>query len=251
MFTLLRKIRKSIIAKGKTSNYILYAIGEIVLVVIGILIALQVNNWNEERKLRKEGAQILQELIVEFTDNRSVLENRIISLEEANNYVRLVLDYVNKDPEFIDKTNLDSLISKSLKYGNYNPANSTILELIGAGKLSLISDKLLKKNLYNWLQLLKDTDEDFKNQDQQATTQLIPYLSKKISIKNLNLYDNIGVSERTRLDHDDYFDVFQEIEFENLYQNKLFWNTIMVAHYKELDSLAVEIVNQCNSNLKN
>ena len=50
MIILFRKIRKSLIASKSTSRYFLYAIGEIVLVVIGILFALQINNWNESRK---------------------------------------------------------------------------------------------------------------------------------------------------------------------------------------------------------
>jgi len=50
MLTFFRRIRKGLLASGATSKYLLYAIGEIALVVIGILIALQINNWNEDRK---------------------------------------------------------------------------------------------------------------------------------------------------------------------------------------------------------
>jgi hypothetical protein len=50
MIKFFRKIRQNLINEGKTSKYFKYAIGEIVLVVIGILIALQINNWNEHRK---------------------------------------------------------------------------------------------------------------------------------------------------------------------------------------------------------
>jgi hypothetical protein len=51
MLAILRKIRKSLINTGKVSKYLIYALGEIVLVVVGILIALQINNWNEANKL--------------------------------------------------------------------------------------------------------------------------------------------------------------------------------------------------------
>ena len=51
MLKFFRTIRKKLIEQSKVRNYFFYAIGEILLVVIGILIALQVNNWNEERKL--------------------------------------------------------------------------------------------------------------------------------------------------------------------------------------------------------
>ena len=53
MIKFFRKIRQNLLLENKTSKYFSYAIGEIVLVVIGILIALSINNWNEERK-RKE-----------------------------------------------------------------------------------------------------------------------------------------------------------------------------------------------------
>ena len=59
MAKLFNKIRKTLLAEGKTTNYLKYAIGEIVLVVIGILIALSVNNWNQENKDRKLGEDYL------------------------------------------------------------------------------------------------------------------------------------------------------------------------------------------------
>jgi hypothetical protein len=62
MIKLFRNIRKNLINEGKTTNYLKYAIGEIVLVVVGILIALQINNWNEDRKARKQEANFLMEI---------------------------------------------------------------------------------------------------------------------------------------------------------------------------------------------
>ena len=54
MIKFFRKIRQNMIKENKASKYLLYAIGEIVLVVKGILIALQINNWNEDKKNEKE-----------------------------------------------------------------------------------------------------------------------------------------------------------------------------------------------------
>lgn len=76
-----RRIRKSLINQGKTSRYVKYALGEIVLVVIGILIALQINNWNEERK--KEGQllaiyeRIASDLEMDITNIDSLLTNSL------------------------------------------------------------------------------------------------------------------------------------------------------------------------------
>lgn len=73
MIQFFRKIRKSLLSQGKIGKYITYAIGEIFLVVLGILIALQINNWNEERK---SGIQI--ELL---------LNNLVKSIDEDLNYL--------------------------------------------------------------------------------------------------------------------------------------------------------------------
>ena len=247
MIKFFRKIRQRLISENKFSKYLIYAIGEIILVVLGILIALQVNTWNEERKANNEAKKITQELNSEFSNNRKVLEDRIRDLKVANNYVKLVLSFMNKEEAKIQEANIDSIISKSLKYGNYNPSNSTIRELISSGKLNLITNNSTKESLFKWLQLLEDADEDFKNQDQQATTLLIPFLYKNISMQNLNTYNNMEVDRNSELFDGNYYKIFNDLEFENLYQGKLFWNTIMLNHYKELDSLALVVINQTHN----
>jgi len=68
MIKFFRKIRYNLMEQNKTGKYIKYAIGEIVLVVVvvEILIALQINNWNEDRKARKSENQIRNSLAVNF-----------------------------------------------------------------------------------------------------------------------------------------------------------------------------------------
>jgi hypothetical protein len=74
MIKLFRNIRQKLIIEGKTAIYLRYAIGEIVLVVIGILIALQINNWNEQRKAHLKEIKMLSEV-------KSNLEANILNLE--------------------------------------------------------------------------------------------------------------------------------------------------------------------------
>ena len=76
MLKFFRNIRKTLLQEGKTTNYLKYAIGEIILVVIGILIALQINNWNENRKEEEN----LQNYLVNL---KEALNNDIISLEST------------------------------------------------------------------------------------------------------------------------------------------------------------------------
>ena len=69
MIKFFRKIRYNLMSENKTAKYFKYAIGEIILVVIGILIALQINNWNEKQKDIEKEQQILLSLREEFKQN--------------------------------------------------------------------------------------------------------------------------------------------------------------------------------------
>ena len=92
MLTFLRRIRRSLIESGSPRKYLLYAIGEIALVVIGILIALQINNWNEREKLLKKEKEILLLLEEELHDNIGVFD-RVNTLNKEN--LRRMKDYLN------------------------------------------------------------------------------------------------------------------------------------------------------------
>ena len=78
MIKFFRKIRQSLLTENKFSKYLLYAIGEIILVVIGILIALQINNWNDNRKSRIKIDQILknvrEELALNINNSNDITE---------------------------------------------------------------------------------------------------------------------------------------------------------------------------------
>ncbi len=78
MIKFFRKIRQKLLSKSKFSQYLIYAIGEIVLVVIGILIALQINNWNAEQKTEKEEIGILNNLLESLTAYKNIANKCLI-----------------------------------------------------------------------------------------------------------------------------------------------------------------------------
>ena len=135
MINFLRKLRKR---EVKSSRYIKYAIGEIALVVIGILIALSINNWNEERKIRKREHALLLQLSEELTDTKRELET---DLRNAKIYYQMTDSLIHYDKEkslhplsyyFMPKGE-DSFYNNSLLFGNkstYTTLKSTGLEII-------------------------------------------------------------------------------------------------------------------------
>ena len=76
MINFLRKIRRRILKPNNTRKYILYAFGEIVLIVIGILIALQINNWNIKKKNQSLELDLLREIRLDFIADTTQFRNR-------------------------------------------------------------------------------------------------------------------------------------------------------------------------------
>ena len=146
MISAFRNIRSSLINKSAGGRYALYAIGEILLVVVGILIALQVNNWNEWRKERIEEYAILKQLKEDFESNLDQLESKI-SIRGT------LIESSQKTLEFIDNPGMvqeDSLY-KAMSRGGYRPTFDPIEnEVISSGKLGLISNNKLRRLLSQW-----------------------------------------------------------------------------------------------------
>ncbi|MBT8276824.1 MAG: hypothetical protein KJO39_11810 [Bacteroidia bacterium] len=81
MIKFFRRIRQRLLSENKFSKYFLYAIGEIILVVIGILIALQINNWNEDRQAAKQEQLYLNRLLVENREDLETFSSNIVYLK--------------------------------------------------------------------------------------------------------------------------------------------------------------------------
>jgi len=102
MLTFFRKIRKVLLESGAISKYLLYAIGEIALVVIGILIALQINNWNEFRKDRVKEREVLVDVVSDLERNCENLTNVIESNNACDRAADLIISMIHGDPSPTD-----------------------------------------------------------------------------------------------------------------------------------------------------
>ena len=143
MLTLLRRIRKSLIESGSARKYLLYAIGEILLVMIGILLALQVNNWNEERKTGSKERAYLKRLLLDLSNDSQYFKRRInVSQTELDGYYKYIHESRNiqqSTEEFKNLTNKAAFSSEQLTI-----QNSTYIEMINAGNIDIIKNDSLK-----------------------------------------------------------------------------------------------------------
>ncbi len=146
MIKFFRKIRYDLMEKNKTGKYFKYAIGEIVLVVIGILIALSINNWNEAKKERAKEINYLKNLKIDLvTDLENNEHFSVLRFETSKNCSFLLNTAspktIKETKEYTDK------YDKILYWHAYVPSNNTFKELLSSGNLNLIKNDSIKNAL--------------------------------------------------------------------------------------------------------
>ncbi|MBC2846743.1 DUF6090 family protein [Winogradskyella flava] len=146
MIKFFRKIRQDLLSKGKTGKYLKYAIGEIVLVVIGILIALGINNWNENRKQNNIIRNFYYQLEGDLDDETHNLKTVIIRIDESINSYEEYLELTKaSNLKLIEMINALTEVKLAFWYPSFNSNTIGTLETTGDIKLmpSLIRQKLI------------------------------------------------------------------------------------------------------------
>ena len=178
MTKLFRNIRKSLLNDGKTSKYLKYALGEIVLVVIGILIALQINNWNEHRKLQKEEIKILMGIKTDLKSTLIELETALNWNSESVNHIKKIKTFLKNDLSY-DKE-LDN--SFGILPHVYQPfiTKTTYGSLQSLG-INIIQNDSLKNNIIDMYDVVFPNILDYhKDEDLFKNQVILPYYSKHI-----------------------------------------------------------------------
>ena len=142
MIKFFRHIRKSLLMENKTGKYFKYAIGEIILVVIGILIALSINNWNEGRKEKLLASTYRIKIINDLETDLTNIDSLLTIGKRNEKAVKSYFNYFeNQDPVNIQKL-IDSCskISDEIFKYRYTPNNHTFKDLLTSGNSTLLNE---------------------------------------------------------------------------------------------------------------
>ena len=181
MIKFFRKIRQQLLTENKFSKYMLYAVGEIILVVIGILIALSINNKNEEKKERAQETVILKQLLGDFNNNLEQLDQKISFRNTFMNSTKQLFKYID-NPNLRNKDSIDLHLAKTLPYATFDPI---INDLASSGELSLIKNIKLKQALTHWSSNIMDVIEDEVLWKKYRGEQYFPFLVKNYQLRTL------------------------------------------------------------------
>ena len=176
MIKFFRHIRRSLIQKNQMGKYLKYAIGEILLVVIGILIALQINNWNENRLNALEEQAILSSLQSEISQNQDILTR---DLKTHSNVLRLLKELnelIEPEPQGVSVERLDTLMYGLVGIPSYTPKEGVLNSVISSGKISLISNSKLNSDLASWHTLMNEYNQALNWNEQDVFEVVLPYM---------------------------------------------------------------------------
>lgn len=142
MIKFFRHIRQRLLSENKFSKYLLYAIGEIFLVVIGILIALNINNWNENNKSKKDEQYVLTEVLKNLEEDAVLVDEIIIQRQKCKTAVIELQHFVNSGA--IDTDSLQVHLANLLTFERYFPINNAY-EILKSKGLQLSNNELTTK----------------------------------------------------------------------------------------------------------
>lgn len=227
MIKFFRKIRYELMHQNKTEKpasrtgtYFKYAIGEILLVMIGILLALQVNNWNENRKQLLKEQELFYNLKIDFESRLNELKELNKARETGNSAIKLLNQYIANKKSRPSTQTLDTLMS-SLENGYLFNEQFKMLDVVfSTGLINDIKNKQLKRLLLNWPQQVEEMLEEQRLHSDIQLNYLKPIQYKYVSLRNvLESFDfrnyNLEKGTPTAIESD-YDALFADPVFENI-----------------------------------
>lgn len=160
MLKIFRRIRQKYIVEGNLKKYLVYAIGEILLVMIGILLALQVNNWNNIKDENIQAQKVLVALNSEFKQNKTRLIRINSFHQRVYNGCKSLLSFITNIDEIPNENMLDSIFADYSYFMTFDPYNSVLNAAISSGDIHLIKNDSLKILLFAWPAMVSDSNEE-------------------------------------------------------------------------------------------
>lgn len=213
MSKIFRKIRQSLLKENKFSQYFLYAVGEIILVVIGILLALQINTWNENQKRKNEEKKLLSALIEDFNENKKRIAEAIRKEEEMIVMSRSLIRAMQTNTNKVDSDSIRYWVASGAKsWWRAEFVTGTYDAIVNSGKIEIIENDGLKRLLS---QFTADIDSGFEDHDEsisyliemnKISAEIAPAILHDIQREQLGILNHINsdASIEKLLENDTY-----------------------------------------------
>lgn len=209
MLVIFKNIRRFLLKQNKVRSYLLYAIGEIFLVVIGILIALQVNNWNEQRKTQTFESEILLLIDQNLQKDSTLIATELLKAEKANELTDSLLVQVAQN-HYGER--LNQWMGKIISFERFK-SQSSAFEVLKAKGMESISNKELQ------LAMISYYDEDLFNVSESLNDVMVSFNNDWVPIIKTNFSDFKWTEYCIPVDSKEFFQKPSTIVLFKLYKD--------------------------------
>jgi len=241
MIEFFRKIRQNLLSEGKTGKYLKYAFGEIILVVIGILIALQINNWNENRKNKIDEADYYCRILDDFKITEKLVNESLEGITNRIEISKKIIVDLNKTPNNKSEILNDFLIT--LRQNVFVPSNIAFEDLTSSGNLKLITDIQLKNKLIEYNAFLENTLDLLQENRTELNKRMINYESTtEFGMQEFNyLKKELGEEIVQFLPNNDWTNNKNDKTFLKFQDNLVFLVAMYIRQKQHLSNLKKEM----------
>ncbi len=228
MIKFFRKIRQNLLSEGKTGKYFKYAIGEILLVVIGILIALSINNWNENKKASLKEAANLKSIKSELESSLQEIRTDYDRIVKYKQSTLNIYKYIQEKPALVNSMYFD--FHNSIQFSMFFPKTSTY-ETFKSGNLDLIKSDSLRMLIIDIYEAGFVRIKTKVGSRRNAANLLFPYYKEHFTTKLIpnsdenHGYTHVGIPK-------DYEHLLYDSEFETLIAEAMLGRSMEVSDFE-------------------
>lgn len=233
-----RRIRQQLLIKNRFTRYLVYAIGEILLVVIGILIALQVNNINEQRKSDTKGKKYLVSMKNELLNNLEIVKTEIKDLDKSLTGQRELIALINAEKDTVNEIYLSRILALSFSsVHELRYQDGTFKELLYSGGLISIDNDSIKNEVTSWEGRMIAVRKQEKGV-YDVREKIVDYMIDNGVFKNM--LDDVGASNRFQIiksiRRNGNKALLKSQKFENLLSYHIALSDSQKSFYKDLEN---------------
>ena len=250
MIKFFRHIRQRMIKENRVSKYLLYAIGEIVLVVIGILIALQINTWNQQRERNNQETIYLEDLRNDFLFDLETLDQKVAQNDKAIENAKEVLTLISSKTDFSDedKMKLYVLLLPLCGESYFIPEQGTIHQIEASSSGNYIRNKALKDQIFRYH---SSREREEKNMEQSIQIYQHHFITPNVlSIGMDPVFSEMAFNESYEFDPVDVSSLMKNKQFITALFMKSAGATNQNNVYRSVQKEAEQIVALINDELK-
>lgn len=238
MIKFFRTIRQKVLTENKFSKYLIYALGEIILVVVGILIAVAINNSQQNKNILKKEQTYLKGLQQEFKTSKLKL-NELLEINKQNYLgAKTIMENISNPDMSLNEKQFSELLFRSFSSDiSFNANNSLLNEIINSGSLKDIKNSQLRIRLTNWESTLEDIARQEEELGNQRVKVLDMFRTNKNSIKTIfeQTNPNSEINFHKKKSSVSNLNLLESLEFENnILMFYLTSKATETSHYKPL-----------------